>query len=170
MYDPYMKCPIFETKDLILRLVEKTDAEDLLECYSDKVAQKFFNDDNCLNNFKYKTLEEMNKAVDFWISAYNRGDFIRFSIVDKQSKKAVGTLEMFGGPQGVLRIDIKSEYEKREYLNQIVEVSINSFYSLFITNRIITKAIPKATERIAALKNYGFNKDKRRNYYYRDNK
>ena len=172
--DPYENCPTFETNHFILRLVEKNDAEDLLECYSDINAQKYFNSDNCLNDFNYKTPDEMNTCIGFWISAYKNRNFIRFSIVDKLSGKATGTVEMFGGTFGVLRIDIKSEYEKREFLNEIIEISVNNFYTLFNTNRIITKAILEAHDRIVSLTDNGFKeytkemKPFKENYFFRD--
>jgi hypothetical protein len=169
MNDPYKKCSIFETTHFTIRLIKKSDAEDLLECYSDENAQKYFNADNCLNDFKYKTLEEMNKTIDFWVSAYKNKSFIRFSIVNKSHGKAVGTIEIFGGSHGVLKIDIKSEYEKKKYLNEIIDVSVSNFYVLFKTNRIITKAIPEANDRIMALTDYGFKKYTWKNYFFKDN-
>ena len=36
--DVYKTCPIYETENLILRLVQQEDAKDLLDCYSDKDA------------------------------------------------------------------------------------------------------------------------------------
>jgi RimJ/RimL family protein N-acetyltransferase len=174
MNNPYDKCPVFETEKFIIRLVEKSDAEDLLGCYSDVNAQKYFNAYNCTSDFKWKTLEEINEYMDFWIQAYNDRAFVRFSIVQKLIKKAIGTIEFFGGPYGVLRIDIKSEYEKEEYLKDIIEISVNNFYKLFNTNRIITKAIPEAVDRINVLMDYGFIEytqdmnPPRNNYYFRD--
>ena len=87
MNNPYEKCPAFETDGFILRLVEKSDTEDLLECYSDINAQKYFNADNCINDFRYSALDEMNKAMEFWISAYKNKNFVRFSIVCKLTEK-----------------------------------------------------------------------------------
>ena len=175
MNNPYDKCPVFETEYFVLRLIENSDAEDLLECYSDVNAQKYFNADNCTNNFRYKTLDEMNKAVDFWIFAYKNKNFVRFSIVYKLTGKVVGTIEIFGGSYGVLRIDIKSEYEQKDFLSEIIEISVNNFFELFNIENIITKAIPDATDRIEALLEYGFIKyskemnPPRENYYIRSN-
>jgi RimJ/RimL family protein N-acetyltransferase len=171
MDDPYEKCPQFETQNFILRLVDKTDAEALLECYSDINAQKYFNSDNCTSDFKYKTIDEMNECIDFWLLAYKNKWFIRFSIINKLMKKAVGTIEIFGGSFGVLRIDIKSEYETIEYLKEAIEISVNNFFELLNIENIIIKAIPEATERIKALMEYGFTSypkemEPSRKYYY----
>ena len=174
MNDPYEKCPILETNHFILRIVEKNDVKNLLECYSDIKAQKYFNADNFLNDFKYKTLDEMNKCIDFWLSAYKNKLFVRFSIVDKSHGKAIGTIEIFGGEFGVLRIDINSKYEKNECLKEIIEICVNNFFTLFNTNRIITKAIPDAVDRVKALVDNGFleytkeMKPLKDNYLYKD--
>jgi len=168
MNDPYKKCPIFNTTNFTLRIIEKSDAEDLLECYSDVNAQKYFNTDNCRKNFNFKTIDEMNWCIDFWLSEYSDKKYVRFSIINKLSGKVVGTIEIFGWAFGVLRLDIKSEYEKREYLNEIIEIAINNFYTLFNTNRIITKAIPEGVDRIKALTNNGFIQYTKENYFFRD--
>jgi RimJ/RimL family protein N-acetyltransferase len=176
MNNPYEKCPVFETVNFILRFVEKSDANDLLECYSDVNSQKLFNIDNFPTDCSFNTLDEMNRCIDFWIMEYQSQKYIRFSIMNKVTGKAIGTVEIFGGQYGVLRIDVKSEYEKTEYLEEIIGISINNFYELLNIDNIITKAIPEATYRINALKNNGFilypkeMKPHRENYYIRENK
>jgi hypothetical protein len=64
------------------------------EGYSDPVAQKFFNADNCVFPFNFNTIEEMENCIRFWLQC---NDFVRLSIVDKHGEKAVGTIEMFSG-------------------------------------------------------------------------
>ncbi|WBW97060.1 GNAT family N-acetyltransferase [Oceanirhabdus sp. W0125-5] len=162
--NPYKKCPIYETNKFILRLVEENDAEDLLECYSDSVAVKFFNSDNCTSNFIYKTLDEMKNCIKFWIEEYKNQYYVRFSIVDKTRGKAIGTIEMFAkddyvgeyGKVGVLRLDLATRYEKVEVITEVLDIIEDNFYCDFEVENIITKAIPEAKERVAALKNCGF--------------
>ncbi len=162
--NPYEKCPIYETKSFILRLVEKTDALDLLKCYSDVEAVKLMNSDNCINNFHYVTIEEMIDCILFWIKDYENKVYVRFSIVDKSTKTAIGTIEVFKRRQmdekalvcGVLRIDLRSEYERKNYLMELLKLSNIHFYDIFKVNRIIIKSIPYAKERISALIESGF--------------
>ncbi len=47
MVNPYEKCPVYESEKYLLRLVEASDAPDLLSVYSDEKAVPFFNSDNC---------------------------------------------------------------------------------------------------------------------------
>lgn len=162
--NPYEKCPIYETNSFILRLVQESDAEDLLECYSDCISTKFFNSDNCTSNFIYHSLDEMNNCIQFWIQSYENQCFIRFSIIDKKINKAIGTIEFFAkedtfenfGKVGVLRIDFVSKYELDTLITEILNVTKDNFYKVFKVNHIITKAIPEAEQRVMALRGSGY--------------
>ena len=156
MTNPYKHCPIYETTDFILRRVEEEDANDLLLCYSDPKSQELFNIDGFPHECKFLTKEEMLNYIKFWLMEYEQDRYVRFSIVDKAISKAIGTIEMFGGDVGILRVDLASEYEKQSILDELLSVCINNFYDLFNTNCIATKAINKATERITSLKAVGF--------------
>lgn len=49
--DPYDVCPVYESKQFILRQVSPCDAADLLLCYSNPETQAIFNSDNCTSDF-----------------------------------------------------------------------------------------------------------------------
>ncbi|MDF2686867.1 MAG: hypothetical protein K0S55_2050 [Clostridia bacterium] len=169
--NPYVECPIYETESFIFRLVEENDAKDLFECYSDIEAVKFMNSDTCINNFYYTTMQEMRNCIRFWLDCYASGGFVRLCIIDKKEIKSVGTIEIFGGEYGVLRIDILPVYEKEKYINEILDLSIKNFYDAFDIKNIVIKAIPSATERLSALKNFHFEADMQfrpnMDYYFR---
>jgi len=158
MQNPYEICPTFETESFILRLVSEQDSEDLLKCYSDTKAQKFFNSDRCTGDFCMYTIEDMLLCTKAWLWAYSQQEFIRFAIVDKSLSKAIGTLEMFGyigktkNKTGILRVDVSSQYENAHYLTEIFIVCNKNFFDLFDVNIIATKAIPQAVERRNTLK------------------
>lgn len=162
--NPYQQCPVYETEHFIFRLVKEEDAEDLLECYSDSASAKLFNSDNCTSNFIYKSLEEMEACIEFWLDHYNKQYYVRFSIVDKAAHKAIGTIEFFAKPVafgeiskvGVLRLDLASKYEEEKFILEILNTINDNFYNDFEVEHIITKAIPEAEKRIAALKGYGY--------------
>lgn len=157
MKNPYEVCPTFETESFILRLVSENDSEGLLRCYSDSKAQKLFNSDRCTGDFCIYKIEDMLLCTKAWLWAYSQQEFIRFAIIDKSLSKAIGTVEMFGyvgkyrNKTGILRVDVSSEYEDSQYLNEIFSVSIVEFYDLFEVDMIATKAIPQAVERRNAL-------------------
>ncbi len=106
----YDVCPTYESKRFILRQVSPYDTANLLLCYSNPEAQAIFNSDRCTSDFCYSSLDEMKRCIDGWLDAYKKKHFVRFSIIDKQKDKAVGTVEIFGSDENyghsVLRVDI----------------------------------------------------------------
>lgn len=56
----------------------------------------------------------------------------------------------------MLRLDIRSDYEMTSEIIKILRLIMEPAYSLFHCDKIATKALPSAAERIVALKNLGF--------------
>ncbi|NJD01711.1 MAG: GNAT family N-acetyltransferase [Ruminiclostridium sp.] len=154
--DPYEICPVYESQNFILRLVSPEDAKDLLKCYSNSEAQRFFNDDNC--SFGYGDVDDIEKMqyfIKLWLDSYYNKNFVRFSIIDKSANISVGTVEMFVGRHGILRIDIMPEYEREKYLSEFLKTA-DYFFNDFDCDSIVSKAIPEAAERIEALTKRGY--------------
>lgn len=166
MSNVYEVCPILENETFLLRLINETDAADLLEVYSDKNALPFFNSDNCHgDNFYCTTNEQMLESIKYWKLEYDRKGFVRFAIVHKRNDKVIGTLELFNRSSedyfnncGILRLDVGSTYEKQEILSNILSLIVEPAYELFDCKMIATKAPIYAVERIEALKISGFEK------------
>ena len=162
MNSPYESCPTFETENFILRLVSEGDSENLLKCYSDINAQKFFNSDKCSGDFCMNKIEDMSLCIKAWVWAYSQQEFVRFSVVDKSLSRAIGTVEMFGNigksktRTGILRVDVSSKYENASCLNEIFGVCNDNFFDLFDVDTIATKAIPQAVERRITLQKINF--------------
>ena len=164
MKDVYEYCPKFENDKFLLRLISHEDTDDLLKVYSDPAAVPFFNSDNCHgDDFYYKTLERMKQAVDFWIFSYNEKYFVRWTVIDKETREAVGTIELFHREAdehfyecGLLRLDLRSDYEKAAWIKNIISLIKDVTYDLFYCKIIATKAVPEATERLKALCELGF--------------
>jgi ribosomal-protein-alanine N-acetyltransferase len=168
MINIYEKCITLQNTNITLRQTKLEDAEELLKCYSDEKAVPFFNADNCNgDNFHYKTIERMEQAIDFWDSSYKNRWFVRWTIIYKETKEIIGTIEMFNrcekheytgvyGIHGILRIDLQSNYEVAEVIESILSIASKEFGSLFAVEYIATKALPEARERIKALKKMGY--------------
>ena len=164
MRDVYEYCPEFENDKYLLRLISAEDTNDLLKVYSDASAVPFFNGDNCDgDNFHYKTLVRMKQAVDFWLFSYNERYFVRWTIFDKETMEAVGTIELFHREAdehfyecGLLRLDLRSDYEDAGQIADIISLIKDAAYDLFHCNIIATKAVPEAKERLKALQGLGF--------------
>ena len=164
MNDVYEVVPVLENDRYKLRFVSLDDADDLLQVYSDVKAVPFFNSDNCGgDDFYYKSRERMVKAIEFWIDEYKLKYYVRWTIFDKINNKAIGTIELFNRKSsdyfnccGLLRLDLKSEYETEAEITDIMSVIMPNIKSLFGCDFVATKAVPSATERIKALENLGF--------------
>ena len=165
MIDVYETPPVLENERYLIRFIRKEDCDDLLCVYSDEKAVPFFNSDNCNgDDFHYATKERMCKAIDFWLREYGCRYYVRFAICDKRKNNtAIGTIEIFNRQAnnfftdcGLLRLDLRSDYEKEEEISNLLSLIVSPIFPLFSCNMIATKAIPAAKERIDALKTFGF--------------
>lgn len=160
----YENCPVYEGENFKLRKVALGDADDLLKVYSDEKAVPFFNGDNCHgDNFNYITVERVREAINFWLWSYDNGYFVRWAVIDKKTDVAVGTIELFHHDDeieaydnsGLLRLDLRSDYERENIIEEILSIIILPVYDLF-GDKIVTKVKYFATERLKAVKNLGF--------------
>lgn len=162
----YESCPVLENGTFLLRAVEKEDCGDLWRVYSDKNALPFFNSDNCDgDNFYYETEERMAQALGFWKLSFENGWFVRLSIVDKAILRVIGTVELclrasedaFNN-MGILRVDVRSDYEREDALYDIISLTAPRMEELLGCAGVLTKAPLYAVERIKALERAGFTK------------
>ena len=165
MNDIYEIIPILDSENLILRAINgEKDLTDLFEVYSDTKAVPFFNSDNCHGDtFYYKTKERMQQAIDFWNLEYHKKYYVRMAIEDKKTNKVIGTIELFNRKSedyfnncGLLRLDLKSDYETHNCVLDVLKIIVPNTKELFNCDMIATKAIAEANNRISALKEYGF--------------
>lgn len=164
MEDVYGNCPEYENDDYSLRMVNQEDKLDLLKVYSDEKAVPFFNSDNCGgDDFYYTSENRMEQAIEYWLFEYSRRGFVRWTIISKGTNEAIGTIELFHRDAadyftncGLLRLDIRSDYEISSEIIKILELIIKPAYTLFQCDKIATKAIDAAAERRIALTKLGF--------------
>lgn len=160
----YENCPMYQNEKYLLRMVKLEDCDDLLEVYSDEAAVPLFNSDNCHgDDFYYKTKERMLSAIEFWLYSYEKKYFVRWAIVDQLKNKVIGTIELFHRDSndyytncGLLRIDLKSSYEKKLEIVSILNLLIPETYKAFNCLIIATKVNEYAYERKMALDSLGF--------------
>ncbi len=138
-----------------LRYTTAEDCAELLKVYSDEKAVPLFNSDNCNgDDFHYTTMERMKQAIDFWKFSYENRYFVRWTITNKMIGEAIGTVELCGEKErGILRLDLRSDYEKKDVISELLWLCDVLFDYFDI---VVTKAVPQAAERIAALKRFGF--------------
>ena len=98
----------YETASFALRQVVPEDAPALLRCYGDAEAVALMNGDNCSRGFYCATLADMESYIHIW-----QGEgYARPAVIDKHTWEVIGTLEIFGGEAGVLRVDLRRDYER----------------------------------------------------------
>ena len=162
----YQNCPVLESDRFIVRLFEQEDCGDLLSVYIDKNALPFFNSDNCDgDNFYYATREKMEEVLGFWKYSYENGWFVRLSIVDKEVSGVIGTVEVclrvsedaFNN-MGVLRVDVRSDYEQEDILFELFSLVTPRLSELLGCDGVLTKAPIYAVERLKAIERAGFAK------------
>ena len=164
MLNPYERCPKYENENYLLRMVSKKDKEDLLKVYSDEKAVPFFNSDNCGgDDFHYTTESRMAQAIDYWLWEYGRQGFVRWTIVSRTNSEAIGTIEIFNRKAddyfnncGLLRLDLRSDYEQEEKIFEILSLILPSVSELFHCQIIATKIPAFAFERKSAILRLGF--------------
>ena len=167
--DPYAKCPGFETKHFKFRQVQEKDAEDLLSFYGDLGNWMFYGNDMCKSIFasRYATVEEMKHCIRVWLDEYRNKYYIRFSVVDKTTEKAIGTIELFDNIgkrnpietvrlSAVLHIDFSVPYETQEYISELLSLANAEFFKIFGVKHLLIRAVPTAKERIMALLSAGY--------------
>lgn len=163
MKDVYERCPKFENAQYQIRLLSYEDTADLLNVYSDKKAVSLCNADNCSGGFHFTTMDVMRDVIKWWLEEYAKRDFVRFSIVDKSVDQVIGTIELFHREAndyftncGLLRLDIRSNYEKSTTIKSILSLIVFEAFGWFQCDKIATKATADAAERRKALSEMGF--------------
>lgn len=164
MQNVFVKCPVIENEKYLLRLVEESDAKDLLKVYSDKKALPFFNSDNCNGtNFYFQTEEKMVSYIRFWLTDYANKIYVRFAIVDKSIDEVIGTIELFHRKANdyfnnccLLRLDVRTDYENSDDIRSLFSLTLGKVYDMFDCTMITTKAPNYAIDRIEVLKEMGF--------------
>lgn len=108
----------------------------------------------------------MKEAISFWMLSYQRQEFVRWSIEDKIKHQVIGSIELFHRDAqdfftntGLLRLDLRSDYETQEAVTGILNLLLPASYELFDCCQVATKAVPDALERIQALIGLGFQRE-----------
>ena len=162
--DVFTICPEYETEHFKIRELEAGDAEGLFSCYSDPEAARFFNGDCCGDDFYYTDKDKFRGCVEYWLSRYEAKDFVRWSVLDRKTGLLIGTMEVCpslkyavdGKQMGILRIDLKSEYERLPVLRELMDVLICHIYEDFEVASILMKIQKDAGERQKLIKEYQF--------------
>ncbi|MBQ3591822.1 MAG: GNAT family N-acetyltransferase [Clostridia bacterium] len=163
MTNPYIQCPVFENNRFRLRFVENGDTDDLFLVYSDKKAWPIFNSDNCTSDFRYTKRQQMEETIAYWREEYQKQYYVRWAVVDNTSGQAVGTVELFNRQAedfftdcGLLRLDLRSDYETAPVITEILNLLLPDAFEMFHCRMLATKIPADAAERKKAVEMLGF--------------
>ena len=131
VFDPYVKCPEFESEHFRLRQVRAEDAEDLMSCCG-------------------VTLAEMKKRISMWLDEYYRKKwYIRFTVIDKGAGRIVGSIEI--AKLDALRatldyFDLSDLYKTQTYLLELLALAEREFLPMFGVKYLRVGAFPFLAE------------------------
>lgn len=159
----YETCPQLSSERFLLKQTCMDDCDDLLKVYSDTAAVPIFNSDNCTGDFYMTRKEDMENCIRFWLQEYAQQYYVRWSIHDRAAGCAVGTIELFNRTAkdfynnvGLLRLDLRSDYENEEAITEILSTLLPPAYELFACDVIATKIPACARTRRETLARMGF--------------
>lgn len=167
--NPFETCPVYETEKLIFTKIKLEDAIDLFEVYSDLVTRHHMNNDNCGGEWQCNTIEIIEQGIKSWEQEYLDKFYIRWTVTLKSINKAIGTIELAPVPNisrffdgncntGILRVDIKSNFETEDIFTEIYSMVKNQMFSDFQIKKIITKCNVEEEQRVFGLKRCKFQK------------
>ncbi|MGH4123204.1 MAG: hypothetical protein ACREV6_09800 [Clostridium sp.] len=167
--NPFIKCPVYETDNLIFTKVKDEDAIELFKCYSDPITRSHINNDNCGGEWDTHNIDVVKKGIIGWKEEFDAKFYIRWSVTHKHTNTIIGTIEIAPVPNttrfldgvcriGILRIDILSSFEDEEVFSEILKMAKDNFYTDFDIENIIIKATKDDTQRTLALENNRFEK------------
>lgn len=88
---------------------------------------------------------------------------MRWTILDKKTQHAVGTIELFRrraddyfNDCAILRLDLRSDYERESAIYELLSLIVPQTCELFACQMIATKVKPFAAARRAAVEKLGF--------------
>jgi len=161
--DPYARCPEFETEHMKFRQVREEDAEELLHAFYGDLSEWMFYGQEMTNRIfasRHATVDEMRRCISVWLDEYRNKYYIRFSVIDKTTKKAIGTIEVFNNAgskdDSYLHIDLSAPYETQQFISELLALADKELFKIFNIKNLLIQAVPAAKERIAALQTYGY--------------
>ncbi|SFG83763.1 GNAT family N-acetyltransferase [Sporolactobacillus nakayamae] len=159
--------------------------DELYSCYTDHYLQKYIDDHNCETIFQFKNKDAMARCIEEWKQAWEENRYFRWMVETKDENRVIGTIEIASIPNttdyikrvinknpgtfvdnpthlfeqgvqnGVLRIDVISEYALEQIFDDILKVT-QSFFEGFGLKQMIVQCLVSDRERRKVLDKHGF--------------
>lgn len=86
---------------------------------------------------------------------YEEQKHVRFAILSKASGEAAGTLEISGGKEGILQLELSPDYAGEACMEELIRLAVLRFIRDFQMESLKVK-VSETPERIPLLRKYGF--------------
>lgn len=157
-----------ETERLLLRRFEYTDADAMLKYWvADKNIQSLYSEP------VYSTKDEVMKLLDKYIGSYERPDYYRWAIIDKNSNECIGQIAYFlvDNKNHFAEIEycIGSDFQCKGFATEATKAVISYGFEKINLHKvqICTKTINKPSKRV--IEKCGFTYEGTlRDYFYMD--
>ncbi|MCD7812338.1 MAG: GNAT family N-acetyltransferase [Ruminococcus sp.] len=138
-----------ETKRLILRKFESTDVEAVFQNWaSDEKVQSLYSEP------VYATVDEVDLLLSKYISSYEKTDYYRWAIIDKDTEQCIGQIAYFLVDRknhfAEIEYCIGSDFQCNGYATEATKSIINYGFEQMNLHKIqiCTKAINKPSKRV----------------------
>lgn len=153
----YRHYPKIETKRLLLRAIEKSDAQALYKTFSDEKAMKYF------GMYPMNTMAEVVQLIENFHMTFNNQAGIRLAIVSKDTQQVMGTCGFHQYSQRHARAEVGFElngaYQHQGYAREAVEALIKWGFDVVGLHRIEAVTYPENNASMTLLEKLGFEKE-----------
>jgi ribosomal-protein-alanine N-acetyltransferase len=157
--------PQIETKNLLLRQLYPTDANELFKILGDDKVTEYYDDDTFTN------IEQANKQINAWENGYKNRGCIRWGITQKDEGKVIGTCGYYGfhfwNKRASFGYELGSDYWRQGIMTQAIRAMINFGFDEMELNRVQALVMPKNVASIRMLEKLGFEREGRLEEYER---
>jgi len=146
--------PQLETKNLLLRRMNPSDASALFKILSDEEVIEFYDDDA----FIY--LSQARDQIEAWENGFKNQSCIRWGITRKDENKLIGSCGYYGFHTWYMRASIGYELERNNWRQGIMTEALSAIidfgFGKLELNRIEAVVMPENTASKKMLEKLGF--------------
>ena len=167
MYNEYfVPYPVIETERLLIRMVRKSDAEDLYELCRRPETSRF-----SLWS-PHENLKETKEFIGYQISLYRRRKCMFFAVEEKESRKVIGTCSYVSMDadykMAEIGYSILSDLWNQGFATEVAEALTGYAFNRIGVQRVFARVLPQNTASARVLLNLGFEYEgtAKKGFYY----